>query len=416
MSHSLAQQVSDLRRQLAEQMAECIAIRAECEQWKARAERESQEKANLEALLKDAEKGKIEWWTKFKQLESTGLSDRKRKCHSDEEEQSDNDASSDYESGIGQDTPPGMPNAAAHTYQATLVDADVDLRLGGPGVVAFDSNHTFPTPPNNLVKVEEEELSLQAQAPILVKIEDGEGDDQDVQYVSGTFPTTLGDIRIKSESGFLVLPSDFVQERLRRANANSLGIVVEPEFHAQGVTRAFLSSKFGGNPNHTLCPIAEATRRKKGHDLETYFCPNISWSPNLPRAPGLPGLSNVSREDASIKKMPMFVGLNVNKWVYMGHYIGEPQGPLTQEEINGIGAKALNAWVLDMMKKEWAKPIRASVYLRLKGLEPTALEIEKVLKNSNALSQVTASDIRAAYEQMEEVRGLVRAGSSPATS
>lgn len=82
MSHSLFQQVSDLKDQLAQQKAECDAVRAECEAWKTRAEQESQEKAMLEALLKDSEQGKIEWWTKFKELQASGPGEgsaRKRK-------------------------------------------------------------------------------------------------------------------------------------------------------------------------------------------------------------------------------------------------------------------------------------------------------------------------------------------------
>lgn len=87
MSHSLFQQLSDLKDQLAQQKAECDAIRAECEAWKTRAEQESQEKGMLEALLKDSEQGKIEWWTKFKELQASGPEEgsaRKRKRTEDE--------------------------------------------------------------------------------------------------------------------------------------------------------------------------------------------------------------------------------------------------------------------------------------------------------------------------------------------
>lgn len=135
------------------------------------------------------------------------------------------------------------------------------------------------------------------------------------------------------------LPPDTVQARFRQANAQSLGIELDTEFHAQAVTRDFLSSKYGGNPNTTWCQIAEATRRQKGHDIPMYFCPNISWSPNLPRAPGLPGLFNVPRAGVEIEELPMIVGINVNKWVYMGHYVGVPQRPLSREEIESLGEK-----------------------------------------------------------------------------
>lgn len=127
--------------------------------------------------------------------------------------------------------------------------------------------------------------------------------------------------------------------RFRQADAKSLEIEINPEFHAKAVTRAFLTSKYGGNPNTTWCPIADTTRREKGHDIQIYFCPNVSWSPNLPRAPGLPGLFNVPRAGMEVEEMPMFVGLNVNKWVYMGHYVGVPQGPLSDEEIQSLGEK-----------------------------------------------------------------------------
>lgn len=56
-----------------------------------------------------------------------------------------------------------------------------------------------------------------------------------------------------------------------------------------------------------------------------------------------------------------------------------------------------------MVEKRWARTIRARVYLRLRGIEPTKEEIERALSRKT-LGQVSASDIRAAYERRDEVR------------
>ncbi|KAG8952295.1 hypothetical protein FRC00_006835, partial [Tulasnella sp. 408] len=409
MSHSLFQQVSDLKDQLAQQKAECDAIRAECEAWKTRAEQESQEKAMLEALLKDSEQGKIEWWTKFKELQASGpgeSSARKRKRTKDEMgplgaplDHSDDETDSVIipASDIFDNSPGLLPETAGHE------DSDEVL---GAGVQTMSTAVSWPTPPDEPIKLEEEDDQLSAAAanPVRVKVE--EVDDEEVQYVSGAFPTTLGDIKIKVEPGAFELPPDTVLSRFRQADAKSLEIEINPEFHAKAVTRAFLASKYGGNPNTTWCPIADTTRREKGHDIQIYFCPNVSWSPNLPRAPGLPGLFNVPSAGVEIEEMPMFVGLNVNKWVYMGHYVGVPQEPLSNEEIQSLGEKALTAWVEDMVEKRWARTIRAAVYLRLRGIEPTEEEIERAL-NRKTLGQVSARDIRAAYERRDELMHVV---------
>lgn len=50
---------------------------------------------------------------------------------------------------------------------------------------------SWPTPPDEHIKLEEEDNQLSAAAanPVRVKIE--ELDDEEIQYVSGAFPTTV---------------------------------------------------------------------------------------------------------------------------------------------------------------------------------------------------------------------------------
>ncbi|KAG8897207.1 hypothetical protein FRC01_011440, partial [Tulasnella sp. 417] len=191
MSHSLSQQVSDLKRQLAQQTAECDAIRTECEQWRSRAERESQEKAMLETLLKDSEREKIEWWTKFKELQASGLGEgsarmRKRVAMEDEMgllgppfNQSDDEADSVV-----------VPASDILESSLGLLSAIEDSpEVGGiQDVQAMNTAASWPTPPGERIKLEEEDIKISTTNLVRVNVE--EADDQDLQYVSGTFPTT----------------------------------------------------------------------------------------------------------------------------------------------------------------------------------------------------------------------------------
>ncbi|KAG8895954.1 hypothetical protein FRC01_012108, partial [Tulasnella sp. 417] len=188
MSHSLSQQVSDLKRQLAQQTAECDAIRTECEEWRSRAERESQEKAMLETLLKDSEREKIEWWTKFKELQASGLGEgsartRKRVAMEDEMglldppfNQSDDEADS-------------VIVPASDILESSLgLFSAIEASPEVGGIQAMNTAASWPTPPGEHIKLEEEDIQLSTAGLVRVNVE--EVDDQEVQYVSGTFPTT----------------------------------------------------------------------------------------------------------------------------------------------------------------------------------------------------------------------------------
>ncbi|KAG8971494.1 hypothetical protein FRC05_011067 [Tulasnella sp. 425] len=392
MSHSLVQQGDNLRRQLAAQKSECAALRAECEMWKDRADEESRRVAMLEDQLKNSEKNKIRWRTRFQELLARGPSgslDRKRKRTGHEDGRDD--------------VSEGSRGSLARPSES--VDDKYDPMAWADAQASINAVTSPGTPSDRPAKNEEEEVSALYLDPARGGSEYHDEDEVEL-LCDGAFPMTLGEIEINVMPRASSLPPDIVLARFRRANAHSLGIKIDPHFHEKAVTRRFLSSTYGGNRCTVQCQIAETTRQQKGHEISTYFCPNVRWSPYLPRAPGLPGLFNFPSAGLEIKEMPMFVGLDVGKWVYMGDYIGVPQEPLSKEEISRLGEEEWTAWVEDVGTLGWAKEIRARVYLRNKGIRPTDEAVKRLVEDRGP-PQVSAEEIRAAYEQREEVMHVV---------
>ncbi|KAH9935935.1 uncharacterized protein BXZ73DRAFT_45411, partial [Epithele typhae] len=163
------------------------------------------------------------------------------------------------------------------------------------------------------------------------------------------------------------------------------------------VTRNQLSGRFGGSPMEMFPkPKAEDLAR---HGRDNFLCINPVWNPHAPLRPGHTGLLFVMREIHPIKQA-LFVRLQLNKWQYMGDYELPSFTPLSAERWLALPQDSKKTWVKSVMKKEWAKPIRARISLRISlGREPMQDEVDGAMERS---VKITDKDVAAALNDGSE--------------
>ena len=99
------------------------------------------------------------------------------------------------------------------------------------------------------------------------------------------------------------------------------------------VSRAFMSSEYGGSIRSTIPLISKKLLEKHGMDDFMYFHPN--YQPVAPQVPGACGLlfrTRTSMGKVWDKIQRVFTKIDSNLWQYMGMYRFTPSPSLTTRE------------------------------------------------------------------------------------
>ena len=127
--------------------------------------------------------------------------------------------------------------------------------------------------------------------------------------------------------------SALVNSRLAKANAKLLPTDLDARNKWVTVSRAFMSSVYGGATRGSFTNINDERYDHQYVD-ETFMYLNLHYNPNAPRNPGEPGLwyGVEPFEGDEPRAYRTIVRLRYSKWLYIGQYQLEMSTPLSKEE------------------------------------------------------------------------------------
>ncbi|KAF7796659.1 hypothetical protein EIP86_007842 [Pleurotus ostreatoroseus] len=184
------------------------------------------------------------------------------------------------------------------------------------------------------------------------------------------------------------------------------------------VTRAFMSTTFGGSPMEFYPKISPEKRLALGGHNHHFLFPHLGHNPHAPQRPGQVGLLCRSGDEApwGTRVMKLVVRIRDGMWWYMGEYQTVRSEPLSQAEFAKLGRTTKWAWASTVRKrkKQHDVEIRARVILRRKlGREPTVEDLHQAFAMETRFSDVTEDEIIQSYEDgLEVVISLFPQGST----
>lgn len=202
--------------------------------------------------------------------------------------------------------------------------------------------------------------------------------------------------------------SALVNSRLAKANAKLLPTDLDARNKWVTVSRAFMSSVYGGATRGSFTNINDERYDHQYVD-ETFMYLNLHYNPNAPRNPGEPGLwyGVEPFEGVEPRAYRTFVRLRYSKWLYIGQYQLEMSTPLSKEEWQSQKPVVRNLWAKAILTRRWAKQFRASIILqREKGRPPSADEIMDALDSENEFKNLTLKEIKASLATEKQRMGV----------
>ncbi|KAH9936830.1 uncharacterized protein BXZ73DRAFT_44908 [Epithele typhae] len=210
------------------------------------------------------------------------------------------------------------------------------------------------------------------------------------------------DIKVKRKD---LLNEEDILDDLAPDAIEPFPIDVPEEIREVTVTRAQLSTRFGGSPQDPH-PVPRAELLAE-HGRDNFMCLNLMYNPHAPTSPGFPGLSFhplAFLDDAPpLRRQALFIRLNANKWRYMGDYVEEPSSVLSVERWRRLTPRVRKKWNKGIATKKWGSLYRARVSLRRSlGREPTRAEIQNA---KGPFRDVTQDHLAAAFDSgLERMR------------
>lgn len=143
----------------------------------------------------------------------------------------------------------------------------------------------------------------------------------------------------------LNLNVDTVRERLRNGPGLDLyKISLEKSIRDECVTRLFIASTYGGNPQATAPTIRPKLLKK--HGLNDWLFCNLGHHPQGPQVPGAPGLMYSIDGDTDYwpgtRRLFTRIMVSPALWQYMGQYTMARALPLSKEEWAGQDPKVFS--------------------------------------------------------------------------
>ncbi|EJD49599.1 hypothetical protein AURDEDRAFT_182748 [Auricularia subglabra TFB-10046 SS5] len=192
---------------------------------------------------------------------------------------------------------------------------------------------------------------------------------------------------------------------------DTLNISLRPDELAHPVSRAFISTHYGGSRQggRILCHNGALGDGK--HVLFGYMQP---WNPYMPSRPGDPGLyfDGSPNLDADIPGgiRYTFVRLVENHWLYIGNYRMVNVAQLSVEEWLLQHEQCKKNWMDKIRVKTWGRIIRRSIAARKQfrtahERDPTFGELVESMNDvpGNRVANMGVEEIRRAYDDGDEL-------------
>ncbi|KAF9558415.1 hypothetical protein CPC08DRAFT_667608 [Agrocybe pediades] len=176
------------------------------------------------------------------------------------------------------------------------------------------------------------------------------------------------------------------------------------------VTRQFLSSTYGGNPQR-MCP-KPSKKFLDVHGMNDWMYLNPDYQHVAPQVPGAPGLCFDSEEaDEDFDGMKrVFTRIQSGFWQYMGTYEIKRSTPpaLTMAEWRDQPRKVRSTWAREICNQGWGQSVRTRILGRkLYGdRRITVEELDKVKSMTDALNKITRDEVFRAYDEGVERLGV----------
>lgn len=124
-----------------------------------------------------------------------------------------------------------------------------------------------------------------------------------------------------------------LRDRLKEGGLDQFKISLEREIWEQTVSRAFMSSVYGGGAQNTFPDIGQAKFAE--HGIRHFMYVNSSLHVHAPGWPGNPGLFfDCEGWDDQGRIHKTFARIEPSKWNYVGDYVLVPVEPLRTREWN----------------------------------------------------------------------------------
>ncbi|TFY58421.1 hypothetical protein EVG20_g8158 [Dentipellis fragilis] len=224
--------------------------------------------------------------------------------------------------------------------------------------------------------------------------------------------------------------AETTRSRIDAIGRTPFPVTLDPALRDVSVSRAYMSTMYGGSSQRTFPSIG--TEKLEKHGLNDFCYISLMYNPVGPREAGHPGLwfdtrpFNLTGAGKDAKRM--FVRLRANAWLYVGQYQFSASPGLSQTEwllqstqvclprlrrsarpwlaahtFVGLPMKVQNTWAREIWRHNWGYRVRVRVTLR-RDLqhEPTPEEVEQAVKTEKAFQDITTKDIVAAYNKGEE--------------
>ncbi|KAF8905790.1 hypothetical protein CPB84DRAFT_1960309 [Gymnopilus junonius] len=194
---------------------------------------------------------------------------------------------------------------------------------------------------------------------------------------------------------------EHVMDRLGSAALDAYPIALDLATLEATVSRAFMSSTYGGNMQMTFPNIGDEHLAK--HGLNDFMYLNTLYQPNAPQVPGCSGLFFDTEIDSRWPgKWRVFTRLSSGAWLFVGFYEVNPTRPLTKEDWASLDPQVQRTWAYQIRKKSWGGYFCARVVARQElGRKPTRAEWMGVFNDKRHL-RATPEDIRRSLATGEE--------------
>ncbi|KAF9558416.1 hypothetical protein CPC08DRAFT_559716 [Agrocybe pediades] len=176
------------------------------------------------------------------------------------------------------------------------------------------------------------------------------------------------------------------------------------------VTRRFLSSTYGGNPQEAFPKPSQKFLNIHGMDDWMYINPN--YQPEAPQLPGAPGLFFGSQpSDEGYKEvLRVFTRIKDGIWQYMGMYELKGCTPpsLTRAEWQEQPQKVRSKWAKEIYRQGWGENIRAGILGRkmFGKRRLTKEEFDEAMSKTDALNSITPDEVYRALDEGIESLGV----------
>ncbi|THH33319.1 hypothetical protein EUX98_g874 [Antrodiella citrinella] len=194
--------------------------------------------------------------------------------------------------------------------------------------------------------------------------------------------------------------------RARVLGCRSFRVELDPSVRSVTVDRNYISKTFGGSTMALFPEISHAKRVALGNHQHHFLFPNPLHNPDVPKAPGEPGLlcRVLDYIDWDGRIVKLLVRLGNLAFLYLGDYCSTRTRSLSQAEFSALPQKSQKKWVQDVKTKDKYRKLRARISFRREyNRQPTEKELETKLSSTDKFNLEVAAIVEAFVQGHDQI-------------